>query len=82
MFIMRKKFYGSFIYYYFIFFPIIYVLNAYGDYAHAKKSVTVSASIDFGFNGLPSVGISFSPSIVSSYDSMNTAQAYWEGLNW
>ena len=63
-------------------FPTIYALNVYGGYAHAKKIVTVSSFIDFGFDGSPSVGISFSPSIVSSYDSMNTAQAYWEGIKW
>ncbi len=61
----------------------INTINAYGDYAHAVTSVGISTSIGFSF-GLSGVGIgiTFSPSVSSKFDSMNTAQAYWDGLNW
>ena len=51
----------------------INTINAYGDYAHAVTSVSISTSIGFSFG--------FSD-VSSKYDSMNTAQAYWSGLNW
>ncbi len=61
----------------------INTINAYGDYAHAVTSVGISTSIgfSFGFSGV-GIGITFSPDVSSKYDSMNTAQAYWSGLNW
>lgn len=61
----------------------VHVIDAYGDYAHAVKKVAIDVAFNFGFDGSkPSVGISFTPSLVSSYDEMNTAHAYWDGLNW
>lgn len=61
----------------------INTINAYGDYAHAIKTVSVETSIGFEF-GLDSVGvgITFTPSVSTKYDTMATAQAYWDGLNW
>lgn len=61
----------------------INTINAYGDYAHAVKSVSISTSIGFSFgksgNG---ISITFTPSVSNKFDSMDTAQAYWSGLNW
>lgn len=61
----------------------INTINAYGDYAHAVKSVSIDTSIGFSFgNTGVGVGITFSPSVETKFDTMNTAQAYWSGLNW
>lgn len=61
----------------------INVLNAYGDYKQAQKSVSssVSAGISIGKGGIGfSAGVS--ASIVESYDSISTAHAIADDLNW
>lgn len=61
----------------------INTINAYGDYAHAIKSVSISTSINFSFGTSDKgIGITFTPSVSNKFDSMDTAQAYWSGLNW
>lgn len=59
------------------------VINAYGNYKHAQKSVNYSTSLGFSVGpGGISFGPSVSPTIVESYDSMSTAQATLSGINW
>ena len=62
--------------------PII-TLNAYGDYAHAQKKVSSSVGygVSIGNTGI-SFGVSVTPSVVESFDSMSTAQATLSGLYW
>lgn len=61
----------------------IHVIDAYADYAHATKKVDLNTAFNFGFDGNNlNAGISFSPSIETSYDEMNTAHTSWDGLNW
>lgn len=62
----------------------INTLNAYGDYKHAQKKFTLNPSFDFGV-GLDrkiSFGVSVSPSIVESFDSITTSHATASGINW
>ncbi len=59
------------------------VLNAYGDYKHAQKTVTssVSSAVSVGTGGI-SIDMGTSVSGAEAYDRMTTAQATWSGLNW
>ncbi len=59
------------------------VLNAYGDYKHAQKTVTssVSSAVSVGTGGI-SIDMGTSLSGAEAYDRMTTAQATWSGLNW
>lgn len=61
----------------------INVLNAYGDYKHAQKTVdsSISGSISIGKGGI-GFGAGLSVSIVESYDSISTAHAIADELNW
>lgn len=58
----------------------INTINAYGDYAHAIKSVSIETSLGFSFDS--GFGITFTPQVKTSYDEMNTAQAYLDNINW
>lgn len=62
----------------------IYVLNAYGSYKHAQKSVSssVSTGVTVGFPEIISFSGSVSTTVVESYDSMSTAHAAYSGLSW
>lgn len=60
----------------------IKALNSYSSYRHAQKKVSadISASVSFGKGWSISFGIT--PQISESYDSMPTAHAIYDGLNW
>lgn len=62
----------------------INTLNAYGNYRHAQKNVSITPSFDFGVDstGTISFGASVSTSVTSSYDSISTSHATASGINW
>lgn len=51
-------------------------LNAYGDYAHATKSINQNDTINYSINRS---GILLEKSILNYYDTMTTAKAIWTG---
>lgn len=62
----------------------IQTLNAYGNYKHAQKKVdsSVSFGVSVGSGGGISFDVSVSSSTVTSYDSMDTAQATLSNISW
>lgn len=62
----------------------INTLNAYGSYKHAQKKFVLNPSFSFGMNSdmTYTFSESVSPSIVESFDSIQTSHATASGINW
>lgn len=61
----------------------INTINAYGDYAHAIKSIDLNFVWGFTIgSGGAGVGITIEASNSTKFDHIDVAQAYWNELNW
>ena len=62
----------------------IKTLNAYADYAHGTKTITIDPTLSLGLDSQGKIGasITLTADYVEKFDSMATAQAALTGINW